>query len=54
MRLAEKKLKPERGAEMVRVCIRLRVPEFKGSVPALSLNKLMPILTSPGSACCCC
>ena len=49
MCLAEKELKPERGDEMVRVYIRLRVPEFKGSVPALSLHKLMPVLTSPGS-----
>ena len=31
MCLAEKELKPERGDEMVRVYIRLRVPEFKGS-----------------------
>lgn len=50
VRLIEKELKPEWGDVMARVCIRLRVSEFKGSVPTLSLHKLMPILTSPGSA----
>lgn len=45
----EMELKPEQGGMMVRVYIRFRVPTIKDSVPALPLQKLVPVVISPGS-----